>query len=209
MISISVITPTIRPEGLKVVSDSLKKQTFKDFEWLIEVNVSGVPDLNKAMNRMIRRAQGDLIVSVQDFLELPEDGLEKFWEAHLLNSRAFFTAPVGITHDWKNIKWDWRIQKEKCSWQEWEIDWGATPRQALIKMGGFDENLDEYWGFDNVNVALRAELHNYDFVCLKDNKAIAYDHNKDMKHPFMHLRNVDYHNYRLDQIRMGQFEGFL
>ena len=32
---ISVITPSIRPEGLKILQECLAQQTFKDFEWLV------------------------------------------------------------------------------------------------------------------------------------------------------------------------------
>lgn len=34
-LKISVVTPSIRKDGLKIVRDSIQKQTFKDFEWLI------------------------------------------------------------------------------------------------------------------------------------------------------------------------------
>lgn len=35
MVKISVVTPSVRPEGLDIVRQSLNRQTFKDFEWII------------------------------------------------------------------------------------------------------------------------------------------------------------------------------
>lgn len=205
MPKISVLTPTIRAEGLVVLAKSLKKQTFKDFEWLIEVNISDKQDFNQAMNKMLRRSKGQLIVSIQDFIQVPEDGLEKFWQSYCDYPNTFFTAPVGKTENWKDIEYDWRIDRDwDCNWMEWEIDYGCAPLQALKIIGGFDEELDQQWGFDNVNVGLRAELEGYKFANLKDNVAIAYDHNKSMEHPFLSKRDSEFHNYRLNEFRMGK-----
>lgn len=202
---ISVISLSIRPEGLKQVRDALLKQTLKDFEWLVEVNWTGEVDFNASMNRALKRAQGELVVSVQDFITLPPNGLELFWNAHK-EKPAFYTAPVGQTLDDKDITWDWRVHRNtECSWQEWEIDYGSAPLQALKDIGGFDEELDKAWGFDNVNVGLRAQLAGYDFGCLKENRAIALRHDDLMEHPFRKLRDSDLHNARLADIRHGRY----
>ncbi len=34
---ISVLTPSLRPEGLLMVQDCLEKQSYQDFEWLISM----------------------------------------------------------------------------------------------------------------------------------------------------------------------------
>lgn len=199
---ISVLTMTVRPEGLKPVRDALMKQTFKDFEWIVDINVTGEVDFNKATNRLLRRSSGELVVFVQDYVELPPDGLQRFWEAHQ-NKPAFYTAPVS-KYDEDNESWDWRAKKEGAiGWQDWEIDCGSAPRSALFEIGGFDEELDKHWGYDNPNVALRAEMAGYEFFCLPEIKARAYDHNKHKKHEFRHLQNQDHANQRLEYIRQG------
>lgn len=203
---ISVLTTTIRPEGLKVVRDSLLEQTFTDFEWLVDINWTGKVDFNASMNRLLRRSKGELVVSLQDYIKTPPRGLQSFWDAYK-DGQTFVTAPVGIcpTLDYENPRWDWRIHKDTCGWQDWEIDWGSAPRQALIDIGGFDEQLDQHWGFDNVNVGLRAKMAGYEFTVLPENKALAYDHNAHIEHPFQPLRNPDFHNQRLDDIRNGKW----
>ena len=127
MPKISVLTPSVRPEGLKVTRETLLKQTFRDFEWLVEINASGEPDLNHAYNRMIRRSKGELIVSLQDFIELPEDALEKCWAYYMQYPTRFVTFPVS---QGEPNKWDWRgVQSEhKARYMDWEVDFGMAPR---------------------------------------------------------------------------------
>lgn len=184
---ISVLTPSIRPKGLAIVQRCLEKQTFKDFEWLVEI---GLPkrghDLSAAYNRMLRRAQGDIILSYQDYIRIPEDALQIISDLHAKHRRTFITYPVGKTLDWKKIEYDWRASapKEAIPYHHWEADFGSAPIQAFYDIGGYDEDFDRGWSAENVNVAERAEHIGYKFIVFKDLKAQAYDHDKKMKHPF-------------------------
>ncbi len=194
---ISVVTPTIRPHGLASIQASLMNQTFKDFEWLVDVGFPNKSDLNASLNRLIKRSQGELIVFLQDFISIGPMGLQKFWDAYQVSDQ-FFTAAVII--DGKD---DWRNKKEnhglRNSFMDWEIDWAACSKRALIRIGGFDEMLDQYWGFDNVNAGLRAEMYGYRIICI-DNMALGEKHEE----AFMKKdRNPEYHNFRLQQIRQG------
>lgn len=204
---ISVITPSIRPKGLAVVQAALAEQTFQDFEWLQEISIPKQGyDLNHAYNRMLRRARGELVVFYQDYIRIPKDGLEKFWQRYSQNSRTFITAPVGKTLDWKSVRWDWRSHEAaQIDWMRWEIDWAASPLAALREIGGFDEWLDEHtWTFDNVNVGLRALLAGYNFAILRDNPAVAYDHDQVMVHPWREKNyHPEFHNQRLEEFRQG------
>lgn len=207
MAKISVITPSIRPEGLKELQRCLKMQTFTDFEWLVEIGTGTKHDLNESFNKMIKRAKGDLLVFYQDYIRIQPDGLEQFYKAYLRDQRTFFTAPVGkVSNDTYEgePKWDWRIHKEaNMTWNMWEIDWGACPKEAMHVIGGFDEELDKHWSSDNVNVGYRANMHGYKFACLSDNKAIAYDHDAFIKHPFRQNYNPSFNNNRLREFDMG------
>lgn len=196
---------SVRPEGLKPVRDALLKQTFTDFEWLVDINWTGKVDFNQASNRLLKRAQGELVVFVQDYVELPKTGLEDYWKAHKAKP-AFYTCPVS-KYDDENESWDWRKNVVgKIGWQEWEIDCGAAPKDILFATGGFDEELDKYWGYDNLSVALRADMKGFEFYNLQYIEARAFDHNKHHKHEFRHLQNVDFSNTRLEYIRQGILE---
>src|SRR5258708_4137061 len=104
MFKISVVTPSVRKEMLGIVEKCLKRQTFRDFEWIIvgppeicDLSLEEATEkdlensyfyteptrkgdyynLNKAWNEGFRRAEGELIVSIQDGLWFPPDILEK------------------------------------------------------------------------------------------------------------------------------------
>lgn len=206
---ISVISCSIRPRGLEITQKSLEEQTFKDFEWIQEVSLTNRGhDLNSSYNKALRRAKGELIVSLQDFIKVTPDYLQKFWDAYQEDKRTFFTAPVGKTknEDYSGpYAWDWRAYKDaKCTWRTWEIDSGAASLAALKDVGGFDEELDQYWSCDNLSVGFRAELAGYKFKHIFDNPAVAYDHDAFIKHPFREKFNPQFNSYRMRQFEMGE-----
>lgn len=115
-ILISVISPTIRPQGLEIMRESLMNQTFKDFEWLVDINITGEHDLNKSFNSMIKRAEGELIVFYEDFTKITPDGLQKFWDAYQKDKRTLFTAPLGkVTNFEDQPRWDWRMERKEIN----------------------------------------------------------------------------------------------
>jgi GT2 family glycosyltransferase len=185
----------------------LKQQTFSDFEWLVEVGTGIEHDLNRAFNKMVKRATGELLVFYQDYIRIPPDGLEQFWKAYLKDQNTFFTAPVGkvkMENYTDEPRWDWRAYKDaNMTWNMWEIDWGACPKDAIFKIGGFDEELDKHWSCDNVNVGYRANMHGFKFDFLPDNKALAYDHDATIPHPFRQKYNPNFNNERLREFDMG------
>jgi hypothetical protein len=210
---ISVVTPTIRPEGLEVMKKCLEEQTMQDFEWLVEVGLTNRGhDLNQAFNKMIRRAKGELIVFYEDFTKIKSDGLERFWKAYQEHPDTLFTAPLGKVDTWADApRWDWRAWTNgpvegdytDCRWQTCELDWGAIPKAILYDIGGFDEELDKHWSCDNVNVGKRADLAGYKFKCLFTNPAVAIDHDKIMAHPFRDKFKPAFNNERMMLFEAG------
>ena len=208
-IKISVLTPTIRgEEAIAPNRMSLAAMNFDqdELEWLIEEGDDSKHDLNAAFNRMLKRAKGELIIFMEDYTKATTEGLRKFWEAYQKDSSVFWTAPLGKTLDWKHLEWDWRAYADAndTTYNCWEIDWGAAPKKALFEIGGFDEELDNYWSCDNVNVAYRAYLNGYKFKNMFDNPAVAYDHNKVMKHPFANNYNPDFNKERMATFKPGE-----
>jgi GT2 family glycosyltransferase len=200
---ISVLTPTIRTQGLEVIRIGLLQQTFKDFEFLTEVGLEK-HDLNAAYNRMLKRAKGELVVSLQDYSLIKPDYLQKWWGFFQANPNTFMTAPVGKTGlTYNDPKWDWRKSRSgEVNWREWEIDNGAAPLVALRQIGGFDEALDGHWSLDNVNVGCRANLAGFKFKCV-DNPVLAYDHDKDIPHPFRNTFDGTFNTKRMIMFEAG------
>lgn len=117
---ISIITPTIRTERLKIVAEALQSQTFpkENIEWIIcspsekemEIEKSinnifpyiflGNPplkkgqfwDLNFSYNRLIKESKGELIVTLQDSIWVTPTGLQQFWDAHQEYPEAIITG---------------------------------------------------------------------------------------------------------------------
>lgn len=204
---ISVLTPTIRgKEGIAPNAEALASQSFDDFEWLTEESDGTVHDLNAAFNRMLKKAQGELIVFMEDYTKCTTNGLQKFWEAYQKEPNVFWTAPLGKTVDWQKLDWDWRAYADavETTYQCWEIDWGAAPLKALKEIGGFDEELDKFWSCDNVNVGYRAYLNGYKFKNLFDNPAMAYNHDATIPHPFRKNFNPEFNKQRMDSFRPGE-----
>lgn len=213
-VKISVITVSIRPEGLAITQKCLQEQTFGEFEWLVEIGQPGRGhDLNRAYNRALQRAKGELVVSLQDYIKVRPDYLKKWWKTYQENPDSFITAPVGKVDNLQydgETKWDWRAYRNDetknirpCDWNCWEIDNGAAPLQALKEIGGFDEALDGHWSGDNVNVGCRAELAGLNFKCLFDNPGLAYDHDAHIEHPFRAKFDGTFNIKRMAMFRGG------
>lgn len=104
MSKISVITPTIRKEGLAIVRKALQRQTFKDFTWFIGSKFNpdipeavwviddyrdGYWSLNRIYNKLVHTtldfepdtSQQDphILVTLQDYIWIEKDGLQKFY----------------------------------------------------------------------------------------------------------------------------------
>lgn len=200
---ISVISPSIRPAGLEITKKCLAEQTFTDFEWLTDIGLGNKHDLNAAFNRCLRRAKGEIVVFLQDYIKIESDALQRVVDAF---NGKFMTFPVGKTDilDYSGkVKWDWRKHKKgEVAWNYWEIDFGACPLKDIVAIGGFDEELDRHWSCDNINVGCRAELAGFKFECV-DIPAVAYDHDAYIPHPFRKDYNPHFNNERLEKFRHG------
>ena len=204
---VSVVTPTIRPEGLLDVQQSLERQTLTDFEWLVEVGVtSHGNDLNRAYNRMLRRATGSLVVSIQDYTMFGDSLLEELYRSHEENPSIWYTVDVAHT-DGIVTEYDWRHYRkgEDINFMEYELCVGSFPLVGMRQIGGFDEELDELtWGFDNVNVGFRAKRAGFPLKVHPTAEAVQYKHDLTTEHPFRAKMIPDLHNARLGQIERGE-----
>lgn len=142
------------------------------------------------MNRLLKRAQGDIIVSLQDCIDIPENFLEHVYNSY---SGHFVTYPVGKRNG-ESVEWDWRKNNlGNIQPPEWEADLASAPKKAFFDIGGYDEAFCDGWSWDNVEVAWRAQSAGYGFTCDNRVMGIAIDHDKEIKHPFRNvLKNNDW-----------------
>ena len=169
---VSVITPTIRKEGLEIVRKALRKQTFRNFEWLIGSSfdpgipwAKWIPDkftggywtLNRIYNSLFQHSSGEIIISYQDNIHILPDTIERLVEQ--VERTQGIVSPVGDQFESVN-KWGkpqikvWSDPRRTSNYGSFyectfpDIEWNlcALPKQALIDVGGFDEELD-FLGF--------------------------------------------------------------
>lgn len=199
---ISVLTPTVRGEGLKLVEKALSRQTL-DFEWLIGSKVNpqiksaiwveddfkgGVWSLNRIYNKMIKKSKGSLIVSWQDYTSCKPDTLEKF-AFHFKNEPKTLITAVG--NKYSDDKWivkTWQDPRQRedqgtfypCYSSDIEFNLASIPRQAFIDVGGFDEDLDYIgYGMDGFSVADRLNLlGGWDFKIDQTIKSFSLEHGR-------------------------------
>jgi len=204
---ISVITPSIRPAGLEVTRETLKLQTFTDFEHVTKLSEVGPKsDLCASLNDCIRRSQGELIVILQDYTRVRPDALERCWERYQEDPEVGWTFALEKTDDWETIKKsDWRIERPDGSyvaWNEWETDFACIPKKAILEVGGWDEDFDAGFSWDNVEIGYRLFKCGWGFRVDNRNRALAWDHDAHIPHPHRHRPNRDLwigKKYEIDQ----------
>lgn len=203
---ISVLTPSIRPEYLKITQECLERQTFQNFEWLVEIGRRNQGfTLPSDMNKMLKRAKGDRIVSLQDCIKINDDALERIDNL----SNELWTFPVGQVDDFitQEPEWDWRktyTDGELPDAHYWETDFGCAPRQAFFDVGGYDEDFNNGWSWDNVEIARRMYRAGYKGYCDPTIIGVALRHDKFTAHPFRTKRELndkraDASKYRCDR----------
>lgn len=203
---ISVLTPSIRPEYLHITQKCLEEQTFQDFEWIVEIGLRHRGfTLPSDMNKMLKRAKGDRIVSLQDCIQILPNALERIDKL----PNELYTFPVGQVDDFISQvpEWDWRqtyTEGELPGPHYWEADFGCAPTKAFFDVGGYDEDFNNGWSWDNVEVARRMYRAGYKGYCDPTIMGIALRHDKIIDHPFRTKRETnekraDASKYRCDR----------
>lgn len=225
---ISVLTPSIRPEGLKIVEESLAKQTIKDFEWLIGSSFvpfykgeaaehtkareklygygmlshnpstkwinddfkGGFWSLNRVYNKLFQKASGDIIVSLQDFIWIPKDGLQKLVDRVVETDGV--VSGVGDQYARQNRSgkptdkiWNDPRKTDKygdfyeCNPEDAEWNWCGFPKHWIFDVGGMDEQLDFMgYGGDQYQVGERLDEMGCKFYLDQTNKSFTLRHDR-------------------------------
>ena len=203
---VTIVTPTIRKEGLDVVRQSLLKQTHKDWEWLIgspfdpgikeatwvkDDFEGGYWTLNRIYNRLFSRSNSELIISWQDWIYANPEGLEKF----ITNYEATKAIVSGVGDQYESVdKWGkpqvkiWADPRKntshgsfyECYPNDAEWNWCAIPLSAIKKAGGMDEGLDFLgYGGDQLQLGQRLDELGYKFYLDQTNESFTIRHSRD------------------------------
>lgn len=205
-----MITPSIRPKYLHISQECLEGQTDQDFEWHVELGLRNRGfTLPSDWNKLLRRCVDGWVFMYQDCIEIPNDAIEKIRKIPL--GKTAYTFPLGKYQKDGTIAYDWRINSEgrAIEPQEWEADLAIAPLQMFKDIGGFDEEYNKGWSWENVEVAYRAAAAGYDFACSHTIIGKAIDHDANEEHPFRMKRepnslraNGTYHMAKLGEYKL-------
>lgn len=161
-----------------IVADDLKTGDYNDgrVQWFKprQKNEGDVWNLNKAYNDCLDKVQGELIVFIQDFIWIPANGLQRFWDDYQIYPEALIT---GVGHkgiDGKEgiSEVDDRVFGEpglhKGSYSHFELNWAACPTKIAPR---FDEDMDAIYGGENQVFSIKA---NTDVYIDRSNVCIGY-----------------------------------
>lgn len=122
-----------------------------------EKNGGDAWNLNKAYNDCLDKVQGELIVFLQDFIEIPANGLERFYELYTLYPNTLIT---GCGHKYAEgiiRETDDRVHGDRklvpSDWTYYELNWASCPTKLAPR---FLEEMDTHYGGENQIFALRA-----------------------------------------------------
>jgi glycosyltransferase involved in cell wall biosynthesis len=171
---ISVVCVTNRKGAIPFLLEQLEKQTFRDFEAIIandsddeggfiprQKNEGDVWNISKAYNDCLEKVNGELIVFLQDFIWIPANGLQRFWDMYQILPNALVT---GVGHKYKPdlktiVESDDRVAGERgmieSDWTYYELNWASCPAELAPK---FDEDMDTHYGGENQIFALKSGL---------------------------------------------------
>lgn len=186
---VSLVFITAREGVFDILKKSINKQTYSNIEVVIVDKLYGQrkdspeglnvpylhlpdPDRDKtkykyglchAHNAALHATNGELVVFLQDNFYVPEDGIERFVNLHLLHPDKFI---AGVDRQYKDETF--KDEVWKSMWiklgkgrrisvfaREWEANWAAAPRKILKALGGWNIEWDKGHGWDNVDVAFR------------------------------------------------------
>lgn len=202
MSKISVIFVTNRYCYKEILADNMNRQTFRDFEVIVaDENYNGgysifdvhfkprqklildAWNVNKAYNDCLDRARGELLVFLQDYIWIPADGLQRFWDDYQKYPDALIT---GVGHKWNDTFTSIVEEDRRANGPEgvhvtdymataWELNWAACPRAIMPR---FDERMDAYYGGENLYIQRKACLSGARMVIDRSNvcKAFSQDY---------------------------------
>lgn len=225
---LTIYTPTIRRGWWNIMAHNLSNQTYKNFEWVIVDDypqdrsniarqyadkyhldirymrgkkraIKRTYGLCNANNTVLEAATGEVIVFLQDYILIPEDGLEQIAILHRKNPDCLLALPdVYVkpkvtpdtnSEDWFNgetdvvgefIRKNIRLQNLGLRFTEnpmdFEQNYGAIPTKIARELGGWWEFLDEGLGWDNTDMAWRAMQKGYKILLDETNVAVCIDH---------------------------------
>lgn len=157
-------------------------------------------NLNASENAGLRNITTDYVILLNDFIDLPKDCFEKLM--NLVDERTFVCVSPYNADGSSDSRHTGLNEPRSIRPEEWEPMVGAAPMKVYRELGGYDEEYDNGWAWDNVNVAQRAAMLGCKFVIDESNRPRLLPHEQTSKLD-MPL-NMDRHMKTIRAIREGK-----
>lgn len=200
MPSYTILTVSKRNGWFERACEQVAKQTVKPDKWIIvpegdfgswhgnypcPVEFWPAPpqirasNLNASLNEGLRHVDSEYVIFYQDFIDLNKNSFAKLLK--LVDEWTFVTTCTP-NYDGSNDDRFTGVKKPRiCSPREWETNVAIAPMKAIHELGGFEEELDNGWSWDNVNLAERASMIGYGFICDESNRPKLLPHEQTSK----------------------------
>lgn len=218
MVDYDLLTVTKRTGWEVGARASIRAQTQQPNKWIViseqnvnipEAEVYPAPEkkyhttLNASWNEGLRHCTSKYVIMYQDFIELYSEDLEKLVRS--AEKTGGFVTTATINPDGKHDqRYRGTDDLHECPPPEWEANVAIAPLEALEQLGGFPEEYDRGWSWDNVNVAERAAMLGYKFYIDEQVKPRLLFHVKEPDaDPTLEL-NAIRHEVEMANIRAGK-----
>lgn len=218
MKSFSVLTVSKRTGWEKMARASIKKQIVKPNKWIVVSELAErltafdglikiqapettrLSNLNASLNMGLHFIDTQYVIFYQDFIELPEDCFEKLLA--LATPNTFVTTCTPNYDGSDDGRYTGADCPRSCMPEEWETNVALCPMRIIRDLGGFDEEYDWGWSWDNVNIAQRAAMLGAKFILDESNRPRLYPHEMS-SHETLPL-NAERHGRTMMDIRTGK-----
>lgn len=185
MKTFSVLTVSKRKGWYGYASKNVKGQTILPTQWVIIQEGENSPpplrssNLNASLNAGLKQIKDDYVIFYQDFIDLPPDCFEKLLD--LANERTFVTTCTPNYDGSDDSRYTGLDKPRPCRPEEWETNVAIAPMKVIRELGGFWEELDNGWSWDNVHLAQRAAMLGCKFIVDESNRPTLLPHEQTSK----------------------------
>lgn len=218
--SFSVLTVSKRTGWYHDALKCIINQTIQPKDWITitEVSIAGhknmigdgwrvveapeqtkLSNLNASLNAGLKLIDTDYVIFYQDYIELNSDCFEKLLD--LVDEKTFVTTCTPNYDGSDDGRYTGTDTPRPCQPEEWEANVAIAPMKMIRELGGFDEEYDWGWSWDNVNLAQRAAMLGAKFVLDESNrpKLLPHEQTSKLEMPL----NAERHDKTMQAIRRG------
>jgi hypothetical protein len=183
--SFSCLTVSKRQGWQARAAEQVHAQTAQPKQWIIIQEGVNAPkkvrasNLNASLNAGLRQVKAEYVIFYQDFIDLPKDCFKKL--LFLADEKTFVTTATINDDGSDDARYTGTDEVRRIRPEQWEANVSIAPMKVLKELGGFEEELDNGWSWDNVHLAQRAAMLGCKFLIDEGNRPQLLPHEQTSK----------------------------